>query len=92
MIVRFSPFAEQDLDLSINWYNQEKEGLGYELLIEISKAIDRIKQNPKQFPKTYKKYRKININRFPFNVFYIEKEGTLSTFSTIYITFKKFLN
>jgi hypothetical protein len=30
MIIKFSPFAEDELDVSVNWYNLQKDGLGDE--------------------------------------------------------------
>lgn len=45
-----NPFAEEDLVSSNNWYEEQKEGLGKEFILEIKKTIIKIQQNPEQFP------------------------------------------
>ena len=44
-----NPFAELDLQISQDWYNMQKEGLGKEFTLEVDKVISRVTQNPKHF-------------------------------------------
>ena len=46
MKVRFLKIAQQELDSAVNYYNNERSGLGYEFLLEVFAAIDRIKGFP----------------------------------------------
>jgi hypothetical protein len=71
MKIRLSQFAEDDLQISIDHYNSQKENLGFEFINEVDNTFKRIKENYKQFPIIYKNVRKANINRFPFNIFFI---------------------
>ncbi|MCF8370846.1 MAG: type II toxin-antitoxin system RelE/ParE family toxin [Bacteroidales bacterium] len=75
MEIRISPFAELDLEESVEFYNLQKEGLGHEFAQVVSDIIERIKQNPFQFPNKYLELRKAKMKGFPFNVFFVEKEN-----------------
>ena len=70
----FSWFAKEQLDESMDYYNQKKEGLGYEFWKEIIAKADKIEQNPYQFPKSDFGTRKATLKRFPFRIFYRIKE------------------
>lgn len=50
MNIRISPFAEIDLQESIRFYNEQKEGLGDEFAIMLNNTFERIIKNPNQFP------------------------------------------
>ncbi len=70
MRLKLSPFALTDLKDSIEYYNQQQEGLGNDFADKINAAFERIKDNPKQFPKAYKVMRKAQVERFSFNIFF----------------------
>lgn len=76
MKIKISPFAEQDLKESITYYNEQSENLGDQFFEIINSVFSRIKDNPGQFPKSYKEMRKAKTERFPFNVYFVEKETT----------------
>ena len=48
------PEAEKDLFEALDWYDKKKEGLGVLLYTEVSKTIEQIQNNPKQFQKRYR--------------------------------------
>ncbi|MDF1548047.1 MAG: type II toxin-antitoxin system RelE/ParE family toxin [Bacteroidales bacterium] len=73
MKLKISPFAEEDLEESIEYYNIRKQGLGYEFARTVSDTFDRIKENPLQFPYEYKEMRKAQIDKFPFNIYFVIK-------------------
>lgn len=76
-----NPFAELDLQVAFEWYELQKEKLGIKFIHQVDKIIERIKSNPKQFPKVYKKIRRANVNRFPFGVFFIVHANTAIVFA-----------
>ncbi len=65
-----NPFAELDLENSVEWYKPEKEGLENEYIAEVDKTIQHIQKNPLQFGYVKKKIRMAVINRFPFGIFF----------------------
>ncbi len=75
MKIKLSPFAEQDLDDSIEYFNQQKEGLGDEFVNNVIETFERIKENPTQFPKINQNLRKAQTNGFSFNVFFTVKDA-----------------
>ena len=46
MKIRFLRIAQIELDDSVEYYNGERPGLGYEFLWEVFAAVDRIKAFP----------------------------------------------
>src|SRR5579859_3293393 len=71
--VQFVREARAELDASMAYYDQQRDGLGLELLAEVEKVVERIGINPK-LHSIYKSTpcRKTVVRRFPFNVFYQE--------------------
>ena len=65
MKIKLSPYAEIDLQVSINYYNEQKEKLGNEFANEVNDTFNRILENYEQFPKIYKDIRKAKTHRFP---------------------------
>lgn len=76
MNIRISPLAEIDLQESIQFYNEQKEGLGDEFAIMFNANFDRIIKNPNQFPIEYRNIKKALMERFPFIVFFVIDEST----------------
>jgi len=71
MKIKLSPFAEQDIEASVEWYNLKRDGLGSEFAVEVSVMFERIKENSLQFPKKYKEMRKATLKRFPYIIFFV---------------------
>jgi hypothetical protein len=80
------PFAELDLQVAYEWYDLKKEGLGKEFLKEIDFIIDRIRQNPKQFGKIKKQIRMAVVKRFPFGVFFVQKEDLINIIAVLHFS------
>ena len=76
MNIRISPFAEIDLQQSIQFYNEQKEGLGDKFAIMLNDTLERIIKNPNQFPLAYRNIKKAQLERFPFIVFFVIEQST----------------
>jgi len=74
--IRISPFAEIDLQQSIQFYNEQKEGLGDEFAIMLNDTFVRIIKNPNQFLLEYRNIKKALTERFPFIVFFVIEQST----------------
>lgn len=79
-------FAEDDLENSAEYYNEQQQGLGNEFLLEVKAVILRIEDNPYQFPKIEKEARKASVNRFPFAVFFVVEDDLISVFSIFHFS------
>jgi len=74
-----SPEAENELNISKEFYESKQEGLSKDFVKEVDKTIDRIVQNPEQFPKVkQKQVRKANVNRFPFGIYFAVKDTIIN--------------
>jgi len=70
MNVRFFKIAQMELDSAIEYYNTERQGLGYEFLWEVFAAIDRIKEFPEAWQSFFRGTRRCLMRRFPYGVIY----------------------
>jgi toxin ParE1/3/4 len=48
------------------WYEEQKEGLGYEFLNEIEICYNNLKTYPERYSYVNQFYRRIKTNRFPY--------------------------
>ncbi len=64
--------ATAELTHAIRWYEQQRTGLGGELLDAITETIDLIRTHPEiGVPRpTRRPSRQLHVNRFPYNVVY----------------------
>ena len=71
--VIFHPEAQAELDAAVAWYESQSPGLGLDLQAEVEAAVRMIQQQP-QLHSLYKntRCRKRILQRFPYNLFYIE--------------------
>ncbi|WP_211341342.1 type II toxin-antitoxin system RelE/ParE family toxin [Desulfoglaeba alkanexedens] len=63
VIVR--PEAENDLKEAFSWYEDKRQGLGYDFLLQIEAGLKFIERNPEICPPEHKGTRKHLIKRFP---------------------------
>lgn len=68
--VEFRKEALQDILEAITWYEHHREGLGDEFFISLENSKHLIEQNPLQFPKKYKGFRKAITKRFPYIIYF----------------------
>lgn len=69
--VRFRPEAETDLAEAQAWYDEQRAGLGDELLEEIHAVVRRVAAMPAQFPLVHGETRRALVRRFPYAVFFV---------------------
>ena len=67
-IAFFTDQAKQDLAESRDWYEAEVDGLGYDLVDEVRKAVNRVESNAEQFAIEHRDARICPVKRFPFLV------------------------
>jgi toxin ParE1/3/4 len=74
----YTLFIQKEAILEIreayDWYEEQKEGLGYELIAEIETCYKIIADHPERYSFINHLYRRIKANRFPYIVVY-EIEG-----------------
>ena len=82
----FNKFAENDLEVSKEFYKKQKDGSINKFLVELKRIIKRIEENPFQFPKIEEEARKANLNKFPFAVLFVVKDEIINIFSIFHFS------
>lgn len=67
--------AELDIAEALDWYEEQREGLGIELLEVIDAEMTRIERDPEHFQMRYRDFKIVFTKRFPYGIHYtIEKK------------------
>jgi len=69
LIIR--PEAKADLLDAFHWYQDRKDGLGYDFKLCVDEVMSKIQRNPLAYKTIFQEIRRAIIKRFPFGVFYI---------------------
>ena len=74
--VLFFESAVEELEATIDYYNLQSEGLGFEFALEVQRTLKRISQYPFAWQILSPNARRCRTNRFPYGVIYslIEKQ------------------
>jgi len=75
--------AKSDVKSSVFWYDSQQKGLGEEFLASLEDAIEKIQYNPFTYPTIHKNLRRILLKRFPYSLFYLFENNTISIFFCI---------
>ena len=67
----FTRAARAELLAAQDWYEAEREGLGTRFRASVDATVQRIAENPLQFPAVYREVRRALIRRFPYSVLYV---------------------
>jgi toxin ParE1/3/4 len=69
--VTFTQAAREELIQAQNWYENEAAGLGRHFRQAIDGLIDRVSDNPRQFPAVFRSTRRALLRRFPYSLFFV---------------------
>ena len=70
------PEAEEEFHAAVDYYEDQSEGLGAKFREAIERAVKRIRSQPNFFPMfDGTPCRECPVNRFPFVVYYIERDA-----------------
>ena len=76
--VRFTETARAELIEAHDWYEAEAPGLGHRFRAEIDSVVERMADNPRQFPMVFKTLRRARARKFPYALFFlVEPEALL---------------
>jgi plasmid stabilization system protein ParE len=75
--VIFTRAARAELIEAQDWYEGEVATLGRRFRQAIEALIDRMSDNPRQFPTVFKNVRRALLRRFPYSLFFVVEEETL---------------
>jgi plasmid stabilization system protein ParE len=70
MNVTYLDAADAEFQEAIDYYNEQRAGLGFEFSDEVKQAIDRIKNYPNAWTPLSKRTRRCQVHRFPYSIIY----------------------
>jgi len=76
MNYRFHPEAEAEFREAIEYYEEHKQGLGFDFALEVHSAIEQTLGFPNAWPALEEGVRRCLIRRFPYGILYsVEEDG-----------------
>lgn len=63
------PAAAKDIVRAHAWYEEKREGLGNEFLLEVGAAIQQAVETPLAYAIVTRQTRRILVSRFPYGLF-----------------------
>ena len=76
--VVFIQAAREELIDAQDWYEGEAVGLGRRFRQAIDSLIERMIDNPRQFPIVLKNVRRALLRRFPYSLFFVAEDEVLT--------------
>jgi plasmid stabilization system protein ParE len=73
--IRLLPEARDEFDAAVDWYEQQRAGLGAAFLDRVREVFARIAANPQLHATVYQDVRKAVVQKFPYVVLYKEEAG-----------------
>ncbi len=82
--IHLHPDAEIEFKESVIWYQKQQAGTDLEFVRCIDEAVQKIKRNPRQFPKVYKNLRRVVVKKFPFIILYDFSETEIKIYAVFH--------
>ena len=82
--VRIQLAAVIDLTIATAWYEEKREGLGLEFVLEFDAAIERIARFPRSYEIQYREARRILLRRFPYSVYFTFGGNVAEVFAVLH--------
>jgi len=82
--LRLLPEARDEFDAAVDWYEQQRPGLGTIFLDRVRDEFARIAVNPQMHATAYHGVRKAVVHKFPYVVLYMEDAGEVVVVSVFH--------
>jgi plasmid stabilization system protein ParE len=76
--------AERDIEAATFWYEQQREGLGVEFVLELDAVLERVAAGPWQFPEIEPRVHRALLGRFPYAVYFLIEEDSVGVFAVLH--------
>jgi toxin ParE1/3/4 len=81
---KLSSAAERDVLEAQRWYAMQAPGLDLAFRDQLDRTLSLIREHPAGFPVLHEKIRRANLRRFPFGVFYLQREDHIFVLGVIH--------
>jgi plasmid stabilization system protein ParE len=76
--LKLRPEAEAELVEAFAWYEDQRKGLGLDLLLSVEATLEKIRRHPETFPVVRQQVRRALLKRFPYGIFYVKEGAQIS--------------
>ena len=84
-IIAYQQRAIEEYEEAVSWYKERSTKAAEHFDIEVKNKINILRGEPTRFRKTYKDFREVKLNRYPFNIIYLVDEAkTIVVIASIY--------
>jgi plasmid stabilization system protein ParE len=83
--VDFRAEAERDVFDAALWYEQERAGLGFRFETEVALVLERLADNPLQFPALERGIRRAQVDIFPYAVFFRVDDDIVTVLGVLHL-------
>jgi len=90
MQVRIGLSALHELRAASHYYNDQRDGLGEELLDEVQHVSTLLSEHPDMGRKLFAGRRALRINRFPYRVVYLREETVIRILAVAHVSQRPF--
>jgi toxin ParE1/3/4 len=81
---RRHPLAKSDIEKAARYYERKKPGLGSDFTEELERVIGIIANQPLRYSIRFGAWRRANLRRFPYAIFYQVFEDAPVVFAVLY--------
>jgi len=87
MAWRIVVYPESDLDIQAAtvWYEDQQSGVGTQFLDELDLVLQRISENPLQFPRLELEVRRALLRRFPYGVYFLAEAEEVRILAVLHL-------
>ncbi|MGH7192725.1 MAG: type II toxin-antitoxin system RelE/ParE family toxin [Candidatus Saccharimonadales bacterium] len=76
--------AEEDVDLAVRWYEEQRAGVGAQFLQQFRACTKRIANSPEMHAVIAGDYRRAMLRQFPYAVFYEFINDTVTIYAVLH--------
>lgn len=85
MKLEIRPTARRDITDARDWYREQPaEGLDLRFVQELDRVFESLVEHPVGFPVVYRDFRRANLKRFPYSVFFQVKAGLVRVLAVVH--------
>ena len=81
----FDPLVQSDLRKTKSYYERQRRGLGKDFMTCVLNQFERIALYPLAAPTVEKNVRKIGIEKFPFEIYYLLNDQEIFIFAVVHV-------
>jgi len=75
--VVFRPQAAAETRDALQWYEEQKPGLGARFAAAVEQTVQRIAANPAAFPSVHGEIRRAVVQQFPYGIYFNVHDGEI---------------